>query len=113
MVGPNRSRGGVLVLYNASFGGKNMTGNNRSVILCCSCFNMSKKAAESFAFLFPNEVCPEIIKGRDRIYKFSQTLNNDHIKALAKLSGKFAYYIKLNGDKIVEEYNLITGKRVA
>lgn len=83
-----------------------------SVILCCSCFNMSKRAAESFSLLFPNEVLPGIIKGRDRIYKFSQQTNNEHIRAISKLSGKYAYYIELNGDKITKEYDLLTGKRI-
>lgn len=82
-------------------------------ILTCSCFNMGKKATEAFCLLFPNDVLPSIIKGRDRIYKLSQSINNEHIKAISKLSGRFAYYVKLDGDKIVEEYNLLTGKRIA
>ena len=82
-------------------------------ILCCSCFKMDKKAAQAFSVIYPNEVQPEIIKGRDRIYKFSQTINNDHIKAISKLSGKFAYYVNIKGDKIIEEYDLLRGSRVA
>lgn len=82
-------------------------------LLICSCFNMGKKASEAFALLFPNEVLPEIVKGRDRIYKLSQALGNDHIKAISKLSGKFAYFVELNGDKVVKEYDLIRGSRIA
>lgn len=81
-------------------------------ILTCSCFNMGKKASEAFSILFPNEVLPDIVKGRDRIYKLSQQLKNEHIKAISKLSGKFAYYVMLDGDKIIEEYNLLTGRRI-
>ena len=84
------------------------------MILCCSCFRMDKKAAEAFALLFPDAIQPQIIKGRDRIYKLSQELNNPHIKAISKLSGKYAYYLKLNKDgTIKEEWNLTTGRRTA
>ena len=82
-------------------------------ILCCSCFRMDKKAAEAFTVLFPNEVLPDIIKGKDRIYKFAKSINNDHITAISKLTGKFAYYVDLDGDKIIEEYDLVKGTRLA
>ena len=82
-------------------------------ILCCSCFRMDKKASEAFSLLFPNEVLPQIIKGRDRIYKLSREVGNDHIKAISKLSGRFAYYIKMRGGEIVEEYDLVRGTRIA
>ena len=81
-------------------------------ILTCSCFNMGKKASEAFVTLFPNEVLPNIVKGRDRIYKLSQQLNNDHLKAISKLSGKFAYYVELTDNKITKEYDLVRGKRI-
>lgn len=82
-------------------------------ILTCSCFGMGKKAAEAFSLLFPDKVLPDIIKGRDRLYQLSQKNGNDHIKAISKLSGKFAYYVEINGDRILKEYDLITGKRIA
>ena len=82
-------------------------------ILICSCFNMTNKASEAFVTLFPNEVLPDIIKGKDKIYKFSQTINNDHIQAISKLSGKFAFYVEVEDGKVVKEYNLLTGKRIA
>lgn len=83
------------------------------VILVCSCFNMSKKASESFSLLFPNEVLPDIIKGRDRIYKFSKDIGNDHVAAISKLSGKFAYYLKLEDNKIIQEWDLVRGRRIS
>lgn len=83
------------------------------IILTCTCFNMKKKASEAFSLLFPNEVLPDVVKGRDRIYKLSQQLNNEHIKAISKLSGKFAYYVELDDNKITKEYDLLTGKRLA
>lgn len=85
----------------------------KRVVLTCSCFNMAKKATEAFSVLFPNEQMPPITKGRDRIYKLAKELGNDHILAVSKLSGKFAYYVELdNNNVITKEYNLITGVRV-
>lgn len=84
----------------------------KEYILTCSCFRMDKKASEAFCIKFPEKVLPGIVKGRDRIYKLAQQLNNDHIKAISKLSGKFAYYVVLDGEKIVEEYDLLTGRRI-
>lgn len=84
----------------------------REFILTCSCHNMNKKASEAFCLLFPDKVLPEIVKGRDRIYKLGKDLQNDHIIAISKLSGKFAYYVELDGSNILEEYNLLTGRRI-
>ena len=81
-------------------------------ILCCSCFRMDKKASEAFSMLFPNEILPDIVKGRDRIWKMAKAMDNDHITAISRLSGKFAFYVELDGDKIIKEYNLLTGKRI-
>ena len=88
---------------------------NHKVILTCSCHNMGKKASEAFALLYPNEELPPIIKGRDRIYKFAKgmTPQNDHILAISKLSGKFAYYIEMEDNVIKKEINLLTGARTA
>lgn len=82
-------------------------------ILTCSCFRMDKNAAESFSFMFPNKVQPEIIRGRDRIYKLSQSLNNEHIKAISKLSGRYAYYVQLENGIIVKEYDLLRRRRIS
>lgn len=83
-------------------------------ILCCTCFNMEKKAREAFSLLFPDEVSPEVVKGRDHISKLASSLKNDHVKAISKLSGKYAYYVNLDDDNsITEEYNLMTGQRIA
>lgn len=84
-------------------------------ILTCSCFNMEKKARQAFSVIFPNEPSPDLIKGKDRIYKFAKSLTpqNDHLLAISKLSGKFAYYVELDKDnKIITEYDLIRGTRI-
>jgi hypothetical protein len=74
---------------------------------------MENRSREAFSLLFPNEVSPDIIRGKDRIYKFSKLVDNEHIKSISRLSGKFAYYIELDGDKIIKEYDLLKGKRIA
>lgn len=88
----------------------------KNFILVCSCFNMSKKASEAFTLIHPDKELPPIIKGRDRIYKFASSLDpkNDHIVAVSKLSGKFAYYIQLDQNNVItEEYDLLRGSRIA
>lgn len=82
-------------------------------ILVCSCHKMDKKASEAFCLLFPDELLPEIIKGKDRIYKLAKDLENDHLLAISKLGGKFAYYVELENNKIIKEYDLVKGKRIA
>ena len=83
-------------------------------ILCCTCFNMEKKAREAFSLLFPDEVSPEVVKGRDHISKLASSLKNDHIKSISKLGGKYSYYVELDeNNNITREYNLMTGQRIA
>lgn len=85
----------------------------KEYILICSCFNQEKKAREAFSLIFPDRVSPDVIKGKDRIYKFAKSISNDHILAISKLSGRFAYYVKLDEDnKIIEEHDLIKGRRI-
>ncbi len=80
-------------------------------ILTCSCHNMGKRASEAFSLLFPNQVLPSIVKGKDRLYKLGKELGNDHILAISKLSGKFAYYVEIEDNKIIKEVNLLNGRR--
>lgn len=83
-------------------------------LLVCSCFNMKNRAKEAFALLLPNRILPDLVKGRDRIYKLGQSTGNEHILAISKLSGKYAYYVRLDEEnKIVEEWDLLRGKRIA
>ena len=85
----------------------------KEYILTCSCHNMSKRAKESFSLIFPGSPMPEIIKGKDRLYKLGKSLNNDHMIAISKLSGKFAYYVELNDKNVItKEINLLNGKRI-
>lgn len=83
----------------------------KSYILTCSCHNMGKRASEAFSLLFPNQVLPDIVKGKDRLYKLGKELGNDHLLAISKLSGKFAYYVEIEDNKIIKEVNLLNGRR--
>lgn len=82
-------------------------------ILICSCFGQEKRATEAFSVLYPKKSIPPIIRGKDRLYKFAKEHNNDHLLAISKLSGKFAYYVEMDGNKITEEVDLVHGRRVA
>lgn len=85
----------------------------KQFILTCSCHNMDKRAKEAFSLLFPDILMPEIVRGKDRLYKLGKALDNDHVLAISKLSGKFAYYVELDGNKITMEYDLVKGARIA
>lgn len=82
-------------------------------VLVCYCFGMEEKAFRAFSLLFPGKSMPILIRGKNNIRELGDKLKNDHIKAISKLSGKFAYYIELDGDKIVKEYELLKGRRIA
>lgn len=83
-------------------------------LLICNCGGREGKAKSAYEILFPNQPLPTIIKGKESIMKLATEKQNEHLKAIAKLSGKFSYYINLNeNNEIIEEYDLITGKRIA
>lgn len=85
---------------------------NRHIILCCSCLRQDKKALEVHAEMFPS-VPVEVVKGRDRLSKLADQLSNAHIRAISRLSGRFAYLEVLSeNNEILEEYNLLTKRRV-
>lgn len=84
----------------------------KEYILICSCSGQAKRAGQAFAERHPDTILPEIIKGRDRIYKLAKQLDNAHIEAISKLTGRYAYYVKLDeNNTIVSEEELITGRR--
>lgn len=83
----------------------------KEYILICSCFSQAKRASEAFAIRHPDKELPPIIRGRDRIYKLAKELNNPHIEAISKLTGKYAYYIALQNNIITYEEELTTGRR--
>lgn len=86
---------------------------SKEYILICSCANIDKKADDAFELLFPGKTKPEVVRGKDRIYKLSLRLDNEHLKAISKLSGRFAYYVELQDNKIVKEYDLLRGTRIS
>lgn len=82
-------------------------------ILICSCSGQDKKAVEAYKIMFPDAPIPEVVRGRDRINQLYLKTNNDHIKAISRLNGKYAYYVEMEGGTITKEYNLTNGRRVA
>lgn len=82
-------------------------------LVCCGCGGMDRKAKATFSVLFPQEEVPPVIRGKDNVQKLATSLDNEHIKALSKLSGKFAYYLELNDDNtITKEVDLLRKARV-
>lgn len=94
---------------------RNREAKMTKLILTCSCHRMDKKAITAFKTLFPDTPVPRIIMGRDNLYKFAKSLTpqNDHILAISKLSGRFAYYVEMEDSTILQEWDLQTGKRIA
>ena len=82
-------------------------------ILVCTCYDMSDKARIAYSTLFPKEEIPSIIKGKENIRKFGEEVGNDHVIAISKLTGRFAYFLEIEGGDIIKEYDLLTGKRIA
>lgn len=84
----------------------------KDFLLVCSCHRMDKKAAEAFSLRYPDRILPDIIRGRDRIYKLGKALGSPHIIAISRLTGRFMYYVGIEGDKIIEEIDLQKGTRI-
>ena len=84
----------------------------KDYILTCQCSGQARKAKMAYEILRPEKEVPEVVIGREKIFKLGCDLNNIHIKSIAKIKGVFSYFISVKGDEIVEEYNLMTGKRL-
>lgn len=82
-------------------------------LLVCDCSGGKEKAEIAFGILKPNEPTPQVIKGKEAISKLASRYRNDHLRAISKLNGNFAYYMDIaDNSRIIEEYDLITGRRV-
>lgn len=84
----------------------------KKYLLVCQCSGQSDKAKTSYDILFKGQPTPEIRRGKDSIFKLACELNNEHLKAISKVKGVFSYYVAIDNGEIVEEYDLITGKRL-
>lgn len=83
-------------------------------LLICSCSGQSRKAEIAYDIIYPDAPIPQMVKGKEAIAKLATKYKNDHLKAISKLSGNYSYYIDItDSGKIIEEYDLTTGKRVA
>ena len=86
---------------------------NNKFLLICSCSGTDRTATIAFNILYPNEEIPKIIRGKEAIAKLGSKYKNEHIKSISKLNGKFSYYVMVNENgKIIEEYDLILGKKI-
>lgn len=87
-------------------------------IFVCSCGGMKEKAENAFKILFPRQEVPDIYRGEASIIKVASKYPNtniyNYLTAIAKTNGRYAYYIS-SDDKgnVVDNYNLLTGKKVA
>ena len=84
----------------------------KDYILTCSCSGQAKKAEMAYNILRPESKIPEIVIGKEKIFKLGCDLNNMHIKSISKIKGVFSYFVSVSGEEIVEEYNLLTGKQL-
>lgn len=82
-------------------------------LLICSCGGQEKKARDKLFMLSPVEAEVTVVRGRDNISKLARRYNNEHLKALAKLTGRYSYYVEIEGNKIITEIDLIRGRRLA
>lgn len=87
-------------------------------IFVCSCGGMKDKAEKAFKIMFPRTEVPTIYRGEASINrvasKYPNTNVGNYLLTIAKMNGRYAYYVATD-DKgnVVENYNLLTGKKVA
>ncbi len=90
----------------------------REYILVCSCSGVPEKAQTSYKIMFPDKPVPEVFKGKNRITTLAEsnpgTNLHSYALAFAKKNGQFAQLLVVDEfGNIKENYNLLTGKRVA
>ena len=87
-------------------------------LFICSCGGVKDKATTSFKILFPREEVPQVYRGEAAISRVASKYPNtniyNYLTAIAKTNGRYAYYVSSdeNGN-VVDNYNLLTGKKVA
>lgn len=87
----------------------------KDYLLICTCSGREKKAREALAIIKPDLDQDDITlaKGKEQISRVANEHNNDHLKAISKLTGNYSYYVRMDGDKIIEEWELIKMRRIA
>lgn len=87
-------------------------------LFICSCSGVKEKATASFKILFPREEEPQVYRGEAAIlrvaHKYPNTNICSYLEAISKTNGRYAYYVA-SDDKgnVTDNYNLLTGKKVA
>lgn len=87
-----------------------------NVVLRCGCGGIQTHVEKSMGLL---KLAPanETYIGKEKIRKFASSLAlgsnaRNYIDAIAKRSGRYAYYMALNSDgDVTALYNLVTGKK--
>lgn len=93
-----------------------------NVIVRCSCGGIATYVEKSMKLLSLPVPC-ETYVGKEKIRKLASLYPNtsfaEHLQAIAKKSGRYAFYISTDNTPLVTEdqnitamYNLITGKKV-
>lgn len=84
------------------------------LLLVCDCSGKLEKSKIAYGIIKPGDMVPSICKGKEEIAKLASKYNNDHLRAISKLNGNFSFYIDIDENgKIVEEYDLTTGRKLA
>lgn len=86
-------------------------------IVVCKCSGVKEKAETAFKIAYPATELPPLYKGKDAIIsladKHANTNLGNHLKAIARKNGQYAYYIESDeDDNISKLYDLLKGKEV-
>lgn len=95
-----------------------MQPKTKKYIVCCQCGDTPAFSRDAFKLLFPKEKVPEV-QLQPSLYNFLPTLKRDgnfynYVKDnLISAKAKYSYYFEVaeNGD-VVQQWNLLTGKKV-
>lgn len=87
-------------------------------IFVCSCGGMKDKAEKAFKIIFPKAEVPTVYRGEAAISraasKYPNTNVYNYLTAIAKTNGRYAYYVASDEQgNVIDNYNLLTGKKVA
>ena len=87
-------------------------------LFICSCSGVRERAEAGFKILFPKDETPNVYRGEAAIIKVahanSGTNLGEYLTAISKMNGRFAYYVESDdAGNVIDNYNLLTGKKVA
>lgn len=90
---------------------------SKKYIVTCTCSGVREKAMTAFSLLYPDEELPEMFIGKDRIRKLIEvnpgTNFCEYLKAIVKKNGQYAYMFEVENGDIINNINLLNGKKAA